>query len=180
MIGTASAMSITPIRYNETAPAGSTIGFNVSLIPTTTDEKVIDTVSIEGDCSEWINITPASPQSLPATFTVQGTIPTNATNGRTRCDIGFQQPAAGMISMAIGFPITFDVTGGMNATPIQNETPTATTTDIIISTTETPPPPPPAPTTETTPEPKVTYSPMSEWLGLAGIAGALIYRRYRR
>jgi hypothetical protein len=119
-----SALTISPVRYNETSPVGSTIVFSIALTPDNSDERTIETVSVSGDCSEWVTVTPSAPVPLPATFKVSASIPGDASNGRHRCDLGFIQPTTGMISAIIGFPLTFNVSGGIEPTlkaPVQEE-----------------------------------------------------------
>jgi hypothetical protein len=150
LVGCVSAMTITPVRYNESTPVGSTVSFDVSLKGDTTNEVMIETVSVTGDCAQWVTVTPGAPVPLPATFHVIGNIPASATNGRTRCDISFAQPQSGQITAIIGFPLTFNISNGVNPTPtptpilttvptttIQTTIPTTTST-ILPTTTRTP------------------------------------------
>jgi hypothetical protein len=152
-----SALTISPVRYNETTPAGSTVSFSVSLTPDNIHEVMIGTVSITGDCSKWVTVTPSAPTALPAQFHISGTIPNNAINGRTRCDITFLQPPQGTITAAIGFPITFNVTGG--STPTVSPTATITTATSRTPTTIPTVTHTPLPTTTRTPTPTHTQTP---------------------
>ena len=131
LIGSVSALTISPVRYNETVSAGSAVSFDIFLSPNIPQETRIELITITGDCASWVSMD-TRPSDLPASFHVSATIPTDASNGRHRCDIAFIQPSLGMISAAIGFPLTFDVSGGSPApvvpvltTPTEQRTLTA-------------------------------------------------------
>ena len=161
-------MSISPVRYNESVPAGSTIVFNVSLSPDNTNEVAIETVSITGDCSSWLTVEPSAPIALPAQFKVTANIPGDATNGPHRCDLGYTLPAKGMMQVTIGFPLTFNVTGGIEPTPTLITT--SAPTIAVITTTS-------VSTTRTIVPTRTTYVSLPVWVSLAALGVIPFLRR---
>lgn len=159
----AQALTISPVRFNETTLAGSSVVFEVSLTPNNEQERTLETVSVTGDCSGWVSVTPEAPVNLPAKFKVTANIPADATNGRTRCDIAFVQPSQGMVSAIIEFPLTFNVSNGKEPTPA----PVITTSSAT-----------PTPTETQTPIPtRTTYAPLSEWIVFTALIPVLL--RYK-
>jgi hypothetical protein len=166
IVGHASAVSISPVRWNESVNAGDTATFAITLMNTTPDETNILSPTITGDCAEWVS-SDGKDTSLPSTthFTIK--VPKTATNGSHRCDVSFKFPGSSLIAYAIGFPITVKVSGGTEPMPTTAETTTIPTTQDT-----------PIPSPSTIPAtPKTTYASLNAALVvLAGIA-VIVWRR---
>lgn len=139
LITTASAVSISPVRFNESVSAGGTASFTVTVSNSTIGENSIESPEITGDCAGWITVK-GEGNDLPVTRTFTVNVPATATNGAHRCDIAFMFPETGMVRAAIGFPVSVMVSGGIEPTPATTTTTPATTTSTPATTTSAPVP----------------------------------------
>lgn len=160
ILSSASAVSITPVRFNETLQAGTSATFTITIQNSTPAEHTIGNPTITGDCAGWITID-GEGNDLPITREFTVSVPTDAVNGWHRCDIEYLLPGDGMIRGAVAFPVSVNVTGGTEPTPTTEPSPTT----------------PPTQTASPTATPRTTYAPLPAGLAAAAIGAAFMMRR---